>query len=128
LSQMLAALNTPTHPVDRHHLLQSIVELTYKERNKDSQMRQLCEQTARTHLDEFPQLKDALLEENEDGEVFLPRVSTFQHLATLLTEDGRFDEAVKVCELAIEYDLHDNTQGGFEKRIERIRNKQRSSS
>lgn len=127
---MLAALDTLTHPVDRHHLLQSIVELTYKERNKNPQMRQRCEQVARIHLTEFPQLVKPLLSQNKDsrGRGFLPRVSTFQHLATLLTEDGRFDEAVEVCGLAIKYDLHDNTKGGFEKRIERIRKKERHAS
>lgn len=130
LSQMLRALDTPTHPVDRHYLLQSIVELTYKERNKDPKMRWLCEQITRMHLNEFPQFVKPLLAQNKDsrGRGFLPRVSTFQHLATILMENEQFDEAVAVCELAIKYDLHDNTQGGFEKRIGRIRNKQKRAA
>jgi len=130
LSLMLAALDTPTHPVDRHFLLQSIVAITYKERKRNPQMRQRCEQVARMHLTEFPDLVTPLLAQNKDsrGRGFLPRVSTFQHLATLLTEDNRFDEALQVCELALKYDLHDNTQGGFEKRIERIRKKQRDAT
>lgn len=127
LSQMLRALETPTHPVDRHYLLQTIVELTYKERNKAAKMRQLCEKIARIHINEFPLFVQPLLAQNKDsrGIGFLPRISTFQHLATILTENEQFDEARTVCELAIKYDLHDNTQGGFEKRIERIRNREK---
>jgi hypothetical protein len=129
LSQMLAALNTPTHPIDRHFLLQSIVDLAYKERNRSVEMRKLCETTSRLHLAEFPTLAPALLKDAKGyGSDLLPRVTTFQYFATLLAEDLRFDEAIEVCETALSYDLHDRTQGGFEARIERIRNKQLKAS
>ena len=128
LKQMLAALNVSTHDIDRHHLLQSIVELTYKERNASRETRDLCEKIARIHLSEFPRLAVALRKEFKGyGSDFLPRVTTFQHFATLLTEDGKFDEAVHICETALSYDLHDRTQGGFEARIERIRKKQKKA-
>jgi hypothetical protein len=125
LGRLLAALETPTHPVDRHHLLQSIVELTYKDRNKSGKMRELCESISRLHLKEFPTLAIALRKEFKGyGADFLPRVTTFQHLATLLTEDGKYDEAVAICKMALSYNLHDRTAGGFESRIDRIRKKE----
>lgn len=128
LQRMLSVLNVPTHSVDRHHLLQSIVNLTYKERNKSKEMRDLCERIARLHLSEFPILAVALRKEFKGYSTdFLPRVTTFQHFATLLTEDGKYDEAAAVCEMALSYDLHDRTTGGFEARIERIRKKQLKS-
>ena len=46
---------------------------------------------------------------------------TFQHYATLLTERGEFDRAIQVCESAIGFGLDDETRGGYEGRIERIK-------
>jgi hypothetical protein len=53
----------------------------------------------------------------------MPRVPTFQNLAILLTEDGDFPEAMKVCQAAQNYGLSDGTKGGFAARIERIQRK-----
>jgi hypothetical protein len=52
-----------------------------------------------------------------------PRVTTFQHYATILTEDEEYEKAISICEKAIEYGLLDNTASGFEGRIARIRKK-----
>lgn len=72
------------------------------------------------HVTEFPEIAPAL---KRDMGGVLPRVSTFQHLATVLTETGEFAGAIRVRELAIEYGLQDNTKSGFEGRIERIKKK-----
>lgn len=120
LPTMLASLEKPTHPVDRHFLLLGIVEATYGQR-KDPQMRSTFVRIARQHLEEFSSLKKPLRDEM-DG--LLPRVPTFQHLATVLTEEGHFEEAVSVCKQALSHGVHDGTKSGFEGRIERIRKKQ----
>ena len=39
--------------------------------------------------------------------------STFQDLATVYTEDGEYDKAIAVCEIAIAFDLHDWTKGDY---------------
>lgn len=116
---MLAARGLRTHPIDRHHLLQGIVGLTYKERARP-EMRALCLETASLHLSEFAEIAPVLA---SDFGGLLPRVPTFAILATLLVEDARFDEAVAVCEQAIQLGLHDGTKGDFPARIERIRKK-----
>lgn len=126
LARMLNVLDVPTHPIDRHYLLQSVVAVAYAERNRDPEMRSLCEKIAWMHLAEFPTLSKALVEdfgERVDGS-FLVGVTTFRFLAIVLTENGEFDKAVGVCELAMKYRLDDGTRGGWEKRIERIRKKQ----
>jgi hypothetical protein len=119
---MLRALSVPTHPIDRHHLLQQIVKATYKSR-RDPAMAQKCREIAELHLTEFPRIAPAL--KRDIG--FLPRVLTFQHYATLLTEAGEFDRAVEVCETAMEYGLGDRTKGGFPARIARIEQARQSS-
>jgi len=73
------------------------------------------------HLTEFQQIAPVL--KAESGGV-LPRVPTFQIYASLLTEQGAFDRAVWVCELALYYGLDDGTKSGLGGRIERIRKKQ----
>lgn len=117
LSRMLAALEIRTNPVDRHFLLQNIVALAYKQRVQPS-FRKLCRNVGATHLAEFATLAPHL--EAEMGGV-MPRIATFPQLATVLTEDGEFDDAIGVCELALRLRLKDGTVGGYAKRIDRIR-------
>jgi hypothetical protein len=51
-SQMLKAVSTKTNPIDRHFLLQSIVDATYKLR-KEEKYRKLCIEYAEKHLKEL---------------------------------------------------------------------------
>lgn len=121
MSRMLAALNTPTHPVDRHFLLQSIVKEAYKQR-ADPGMRSIAEEVGWKHVAEFEALAAAL--RREFGRTVpggLPRVTTFQHLATLMVERNLFSKATEVCEYAMRFGLTDGTKGGFESRIQKIR-------
>ena len=116
---MLKAISAKTNPIDRHFLLQSLVTEAYK-RRKELRYRKLCIEYAEKHIHEFSSLAGPLKKEM-GGE--LPRVSTFQHYATLLTEAGEFEKAIAICEQAILYGLHDNTSSGYVGRIERIRKK-----
>ncbi|MBK7626011.1 MAG: hypothetical protein IPJ16_02215 [Bacteroidales bacterium] len=118
LEEMLKAANTQTNPIDRHFLLQSIVTESYKLR-KDEKYRKICTEFSEKHLQEFPSLAPAL---KEDMGGSLPRISTFQHYATILTENEEYEKAIEVCQLAISYGLHDGTKAGFEGRISRILN------
>ncbi|MGE4193397.1 MAG: hypothetical protein AB7E51_08415 [Pseudodesulfovibrio sp.] len=118
LKQMLDAVDLKVNLIDRHHLLQCIVSETYRQR-KDDVMRQKCIEISKIHIAEFPQIAQTLRREHKT----LPHISTFQHYATVLTENGNYDEAISVCNTALGYELHDGTQSGFEGRIERIKKK-----
>jgi len=117
LNAMLNALHVKTNLIDRHFLLMRIVDATYKNRS-DEKMKALCSRVAEMHLSEFPTIAPAL---KEDMGGTLPRVTTFQLYATLLSEQGEFEKAIAVCQSALAYGLHDNTRSGFEGRIERIK-------
>ncbi len=119
LDRMLSALDTKTNIIDRHFLLMAIVEQTYKRRS-DPQIACTCARVAQLHISEFPHIAPALKKEF-DGR--LPRVSTFQQYATLLTDQGEYDKAIDVCKKALSFGLRDNTQSGFEGRIQRISKK-----
>lgn len=117
--RMLEALNVPTNPIERHFLLLALVNETYKQRNQE-EMRKLCADVCEMHLTEFSNLAEHL--EKQFG--ILPRVPTFQHYSTLLTETGDYEKAVSVCQAAIDHGLHDGTKSGYEGRIARIRRAQ----
>ncbi|XPF94265.1 hypothetical protein ACM9HF_19990 [Colwellia sp. RE-S-Sl-9] len=116
---MLKAVDSKTNLIDRHFLLLSIVRATYKLR-KEEKYRSLCVEYSEKHLQEFPEIAPAL-KENMGG--FLPRVTTFQNYATVLSENNNFDKAIEVCQQALSYGLHDNTKSGFNGRIVRIEKK-----
>jgi hypothetical protein len=124
LTRMLAVRGLQTHPIDRHFLLMGIVGQTYRKR-QDPQMRALCIETAKQHIQEFATIASAL---RDDLGGWLPRVSTFTNFATVLAEDGKFAEAIAVCKEAMRYGLHDGTKGGFRGRITRIENAAAGSS
>jgi hypothetical protein len=121
LQRMIKALNFKANRVDRHFLLMAIVKETYRKRS-DPKMADRCLEVAQIHCEEFSTIVEALRKDlNRDG--MLPRVPTFAFYATLLTERGEFQKAVKVCESAIGFGLDDGTKGGYEGRIERIKKK-----
>ncbi|WP_394424494.1 hypothetical protein [Vreelandella stevensii] len=120
LAKMRAALDKKTNLVDRHFLLMTLVDETYKRRKEDLEAKEFCAQVAEQHLEEFPDIKPALVK-SLDG--ILPRVTTFQKYATLLTEEGEYKRAIEVCEIAISHGLNDGTKGGFEGRIAKIKKK-----
>ena len=122
--QMLAQLASEQRPIDRHFLMLGIVESAYRDRTRDPAMRDLCERIGLQHVAEFPAFMPAL--RSEFG--MTPRVPTFQLLATVLTERREFARAIDVCQTALSFGLHDNTVGGFEGRIERIRKKQAATN
>ena len=124
LDKMIKASETDTNAIDRHFLLQTIVEETYKRRN-DEKYRDLCIQFSEKHLKEFSETIVSELKEDFNGN--LPRVLTFQYYSTLLSELGDFEKAIKVCETAISFGLHDGTKSGFQGRIDRIKKKMNSS-
>lgn len=124
LDEMIKAAATGTTPIDRHFLLQTIVDETYKRRD-DKKYRDLCIEYSEKHLKEFSETISSELIEDFNGD--LPRILTFQYYSTLLTELGDFERAIKVCETAISYGLHDGTKSGFQGRIDRIKKKMNSS-
>lgn len=120
LSNMLKVLNEKTNLVDRHFLLMNIVNQAFKNRKMDSKMRDLCKRISEVHIEEFTGIAPAL---RKDFDGILPRVSTFQNYATVLTEDGEYERAIRVCQQAMSFGLHDGTQSGYEGRIARIKKK-----
>lgn len=118
LDEMLSVLDVKTHFIDRHHLLQSIIMLTYKDRTAPDK-KKLCKEISELHIVE---LQKSFRKIVKDVGV-APSVPTFKNYATILVEDKEFDRAIEVCRIAIKLGIPDGTMGGFEGRIERIKRK-----
>ena len=104
--------------ITRHFLLQSIISESYKVRQEEYYSN-LCVKFFEMHLKEFDKIANAF--RSKDGSI--PRVLVFQNYATLLTELGQFEKAVKVCEMAISFGLDDGTKGNYQGRIDKIKKK-----
>jgi len=120
INKMLMVVDIKTIPINRHYLLQTIVNHSYKLRKEDK-YKDICLKYAEQHLKELDEIIPVLL-----GKGQLPRVTTFQHYSTVLTDEGEFEKAIKVCELAISLGFDDGTKGGYQSRIERINKKKLS--
>lgn len=56
----------------------------------------------------------------------VPRIPSFKRLAIIYERQERYEDALEVCDRALEIGTTDGTKGGFEGRKERIRNKMES--
>ncbi len=105
LASMLAVIGAPAKPLDRHFLLMSIVQQTYRLRN-DPVMRETCRRVAWQHLKLLPELVRPL-KRLVGG--FMPRVSTFEHLAMIYSEDGEYEEAIRIAQMAVSFEVFDES-------------------
>jgi uncharacterized coiled-coil protein SlyX len=117
IASPVAELEKSKDPLARHRLYQQITESSYKHRT-DAAWRQISKTFSKQHISEFADIVKPLKKANGGS---LPQVLTFQNYATLLAEDKQYDEAIAVCEKALEFGLDDKTKTGFAGRVERIR-------
>ena len=118
LDRMLKQLYKKGDPVDTHFLYLQLIDQAYSHR-KEPVMRALFKKLAIEHVEKFDSIREQLIKEIG----ILPRVPTFQYLATVYTEDCEYEKAIEVCEKAIAFGLNDGTKGGYLGRIERIMKK-----
>ncbi|MDD4457663.1 MAG: tetratricopeptide repeat protein [Syntrophotalea acetylenica] len=116
LKRMIKATKIKTNPIDRHHLLNSIVKITHKQSN-DLATAKLCKEYCEKHLDEFPGLAGPL---KEGAGGFLPAVDTFKFLADIYYYERNYEKAIEVCRKAISYGVKSGTKSGFEGMISNI--------
>ena len=118
LDRMLKQLYKKGDPVDTHFIYLQLIGQAYSRRN-EPEMRALFKKLADEHVEKFDSIREQLIKEIG----ILPRVPTFQYMATVYTEDNEYEKAIEVCEKAIAFGLNDGTKGGYQGRIERIKKK-----
>ena len=114
----------PETIVNRHYHLLSEQNRTYKSGDHG-----LTEKLCKEDIDLYPSFVDAYVKyEMNNGipekAVEIPSYPAFLTLSKVYEQQKRYDEAISVCEQAIEYKLHDGTKGDYSGRIKRIEKKQ----
>lgn len=139
-NEMLKNLYKKGIEVDTHFLYLQLINHTYSHR-KEPEMRALFMKLATEHVEQFSSIRKELMKnfgliQDKEGHYLdrsglsqrFPHVPTFEHLATVYTEDGEYRKAIDVCEKAIAFGLNDWTKSGYQGRIERINKKMKKSS
>jgi len=121
--RMIDALRHEKDPLERHRLLGAIVEASHRQ-CADSAMNKLFLRFAGMHVQELPKMA-AALKAASGGQ--LPAVPAFSLLAGALEADGRFEEALSVCNQAAEWGLTDGTRAGFAGRIRKLERKMKGA-
>lgn len=100
----------------RHMMYNRIIKAYYKKRNEREDALEMCINYCKNDID----IVDKFLKE-WDGEP--PRIPSFKRLAIIYEKQGKYQEAIEVCDKALKRGLEDNTKGGFESRKERLKKK-----
>ncbi|AZG71911.1 hypothetical protein [Shewanella livingstonensis] len=114
--QQVNAANNASELTSQHDGLVNVINHCYKMRKQNN----YCQYGAAlqlTYLEVYRALHQQYMTQKSTDEIKSP---AFMPLSTLLNDVGQFDEAVKVCQQALEYQLTDGTVTGYEGRIKRI--------
>lgn len=116
LQQQVEVANNATDLQGQHDGLVSVINHCYKMR-KQADYCQYGAALQLTYLEVYRSLHQQHVAQKNTDDIKAP---AFMQLSTLLNDVGQFDEALKVCQQALEYQLTDGTVTGFEGRIKRI--------
>ena len=108
------------NPVDIHFFYNECIYLYYKPKNLDvldiEKTKEYC------YLD----IQLTLQEENAIRSIGcgeFPFMPSFKQLSIILEKENNYDEAIRICEIAIKLNLDDDTKGGYIKRLEKLKKK-----
>ena len=105
--------------VNAHFFYQETAECYYKQRDirpdAIARTEAFCLNDLTILPDYLPKLRLS------DGS--FPRIVTIQRLVVLYEKEGRIQEAIDLCNLAIRYGLTDNTKGGYPAKLEKLKKK-----
>ncbi len=116
---MISALDKTQDPILRDALLGQIIAEYYRERS-DTDAKEAFYRYAHQHVEEIPNM---LAELEKNGQERPERIETLRMIAIAMEQDGRYDEAIGMCEKALSFGLQNGTKTGFEGRIDRIARK-----
>lgn len=113
-------------PYELHFIYNGFIKLFFKHRNRIPDAEEKLITICKRDIELFPKFRDAWFSRNPDYK-FLPRIPSFQRLIQVYEKRNQLEEAIKVCELAIQYGLDDGTKGGFEARLQKLKKKQQQA-
>jgi len=141
------AIKRKTNNIDLHFTYNQLIDLCYERRDEGSEWLERCIEYCLKDIKIFPDFKREYLSEERARRVRLVespfiddkerqtrikevkdiafdlQIPSFHILATIYEEQGKYEEAIEICKLAINYGLKDSTENGYEERIARLTEK-----
>jgi tetratricopeptide (TPR) repeat protein len=144
------AIKRNKNATDLHYTYNYLIDLCYKRRDEGPEWLERCINYCLADIEIFPLFKEEYLQQEREHLIkaadsplntkkerlkylrkaenveFLLSVPSFQRLAIIYEKQGKYEEAIDICKLAISYGLKDSTKSGFEGRIARLTKKLQS--
>lgn len=115
------AVNEPDI-LDRHFTLQQTMEIYYRERETSPEALQRAIQACKDQIALAPQAAQQFLKEYPEQS--LPAHAGYSQLRIILEKQGKFDEAIELCEQA----LKQGWAGNWDKQIETLNKKKQKTA
>ncbi len=113
-------LKTVSDAITRHDIYTQCVDMAYKKRSGDQNMRERVVTWAEAYIKEFPDLKNLIFEQLKNAP---DQVLIFRQLAIVFEENQEYEKAMDICEKAMAHGLSDGTKTGYTGRIKRLKRK-----
>lgn len=98
--------------VKKHEILNELLEVYYKQRSEREDAIAKCITICEKDISLAPHI---IVKEKD--------MPSFKRLAIILENERKYEEAIRIAELALSYGLSDGTKGGYEGRIEKLKTK-----
>lgn len=106
------AVKREKSPEKKHEILNELIDVYYKQRMEREDVLSKCLDVCQKDILLAPQL----VEKDKD-------FPSFKRMAIILENEQKYEEAIKISELALTYGLSDGTKGGYAGRIEKLKTK-----
>lgn len=110
------SLKCAVKPLDFHFGYNHLIDLCYKMRESGNYLDE-CIKYCKLDIALFPKLIASF--QNKLGGV-PPSIPAFPRLAIIYEKQGKFEEALEICDLAIKYNISDGTKSDFIGRREKL--------
>lgn len=106
------ASNREKSPEKKHDILNELIDVYYKQRMEREDAISKCIAICQKDIELAPHI----VQKKKD-------IASFKRLAIILENEQKYEDAIKISELAMVYGLTDGTKGGYEGRIEKLKTK-----
>lgn len=106
------------YPIDMHYVYLTLQKYYYAKREKGANLKR-CQNILEKDMAIYPEFKKAYLKEHD----YFVNYPAFKQMAIILEKQGKFEEAIQVCNRAIELGVECDTKSGFEGRKKKLEKK-----
>jgi len=121
---LLIALHAPDdNPIDRHFAYNVLIDLYYKRRDEQEDAVEKCIHYCKEDIARLTEFLKYDKRDNYGGKYYPPQCPSIQRLAIIYEKNGQYQEAIDLCNLGIRLGLKEDTKGGYQGRIEKLKKK-----